>query len=347
VNNRTLTAVLIVGILASSNVFASRARQAVMGTADPFSVVPSGTLYYDDALNIFYNPSYANDFKNWAAIEKANKAAAGTSDAEGGFVMSLASFKLGAYMNRVEGINTGPGLTTAYTYNDSFRPIDLIFAADLGIKMGVGLSYGGFKATVPLVSEAKDWTLRAGAQISGFEPFVNIKFYAKEVTAGIEGTHSGFTLGTRYKWGEWIPFVALRHDNLKLAGVTTKSSVLGGGFGRNTKLSKAARFNYALSGWRDTNANRYILPIDFSVESDLTTWMTGRAGFSYRLWDRTSDLSNAVGTTGRLGMTFHSDQIAFDWAIGGGGAVGAGDVDFPTFDLSGGLFAAASLSYHW
>src|SRR5262245_16818165 len=100
-SKRILAVALALGILATSNAFASRSRTAVLGTGDAGLYLNAGSFFYDDARNIFYNPSYVNDFKNWGIIEKSNyvSGAAATqvgTTAEGGFVTSLSSFNLGA-----------------------------------------------------------------------------------------------------------------------------------------------------------------------------------------------------------------------------------------------------------
>src|SRR5579885_2337655 len=96
-SKRVLAVALVFGILATSNAFASRSRTAVLGTGDGGQFLSAGSFFYDDARNIFYNPAYVNDFKNWGIIEKSNFPG-GT--AEGGFVTSLSSFNLGVYVNR-------------------------------------------------------------------------------------------------------------------------------------------------------------------------------------------------------------------------------------------------------
>src|SRR4051812_11077428 len=101
-SKRILAVALVLGILATSTAFASRSRTSVLGTGDNGMFLSGGTFFYDDARNIFYNPAYVNDFKNWGIIEKSNfvsgagATVVGTS-AEGGFVSSLSSFNLGVY----------------------------------------------------------------------------------------------------------------------------------------------------------------------------------------------------------------------------------------------------------
>ena len=48
-------------------------------TQEPCSVSggSSGTFYMDDAYNMFYNPAYVTDAKNWAIIEKSNATGGG------------------------------------------------------------------------------------------------------------------------------------------------------------------------------------------------------------------------------------------------------------------------------
>src|SRR5689334_20085955 len=126
-SKRLLTLFLVVGVLAGSNAFASRARTSVMGTGEgAIGVIGHGSYYYDDNYNIFYNPSYANDFKNWAAIEKNG----GGTKAEGGFVASVSNLNVGVFLDR-------PGAVVGTYTNAPVRPIDIIVAGDAGLKWGV------------------------------------------------------------------------------------------------------------------------------------------------------------------------------------------------------------------
>ena len=344
--NRICALILVLGSLAASNAFASRARQLVMGSADPLGVLTGtagtghGSFFYDDNYNIFYNPSYVNDFKNWASVEKSN----GAGEAEGGFVASITSFNFGFYMNRADAVQAPVGGFAAG--NKPLRPFDLFLGADMGVKWGVGFSYGNHSGPDPL--SASNATIHLGAQIADLEPFGTVIVKGSNKTAGGEDKFSGFNLGTRYKWGEWVPFAAVaQFSNTSAAGADTKSTSYGLGVGRNAKIAEGTHLNYSLAFWRNTQAKRSVLPLDMSLEGDIATWLTARAGFSHRLMDRADGVTTTAGaaTTGRLGATIHMGKVNFDWAAGS--TAGAEALDGATIDLANGFFTAANLTYRW
>jgi len=147
-SKRILAVTLAFGILATSNAFASRARTSVLGTGDAGLFLTGGSFFYDDARNIFYNPSYVNDFKNWGIIEKSNGTTTGVqagtnSQAEGGFVTSMGAFNLGVYLNRMSDLAHAAGSSNI---TDS-RPIEVFFGGDASnMKWGLGLDYASASA---------------------------------------------------------------------------------------------------------------------------------------------------------------------------------------------------------
>lgn len=252
---RFLTACLAVAVVVgSTNAFASRARQQVMGTADPFGALSDGThgsFYYDDNLNIFFNPSYVNDFKNWVALEKSNAGAA-AGQAEGGFVTSLANWNLGFYFNRGGAVNVAPGGATTITNTGNartagytagtvatgvdigqIRPIDMVLGTEWNnMKFGFGATYGFVQGRHQNINTApnadnriQDLTLRAGAQLYDFDPFFHFKVIGKEKTKVGAATAQfseetremktkSWAAGTKYHYGEWSPFAFVRMDEV-------------------------------------------------------------------------------------------------------------------------------------
>lgn len=385
---RFVAVCLVVGALvASSSAFASRARQLVLGTADPLAVIPHGTFMYDDNLNVLYNPAYAADFKNWVAIEKTNGMAGGatTNRAEGGFVTGFGSFAIGAYFNRADAFLTQSGFTSSYTNVANMRPIDIVFAGDSGsLKYGLGLTYGFYRAGYVATgtkgadgeNDTQDLTVRAGVSVADFEPFADFKIIGKQRTRSvasattIEDKVKGYAVGMRYHWGEWVPFLAYRHFQTDGALVTgtgnsssfggstaaskkTKYDAFGGGFARSTKLAEGTQLNYALAGWRQTRVSSFIVPVDVSIEHDLNSWMLIRGGMQYRFWDRSGGVSNADSTTGRIGAGFKFGKATVDWAFGSTAnsssvSNAAGSAaDGSTIDFANGIFNTASLTYNW
>lgn len=314
-------------ILASIPAQASRARNLVMFTGDGGEVLNGGSFYYDDEYNIFYNPAYVNEFKNWGIIEKSN--GSGNGSAQAGFVASLLGlYNIGLYMNRVQSLS--PGLFTTTT---EMKPVEIFFGADMGIRWGLGVGYARED------SDSQDLNLKLGAMVSDFEPFVNFRPMSKDRSAtGAEIKNHDILVGTRYKWGEWIPYAAFRNSKSTLAGIdTNKRTVFGLGLARNTKISEEVRLNYSFSYWnrklnQGTAAN--LFPIDFSVEADAAQWVTVRGGFAFRERSR-----------GRLGATFHISKVDVDWGLGGSAA--AENLDTETLGLDQGFFTALSIGYKW
>ncbi len=368
-NRRLLAAFLALGVLATSNAFASRARLLVMGTGDfrgAAVLAPNGnggSLYYDDAYNIFYNPAYVNDFKNWGIIEKSNFS--GTT-AQGGFVTSFANFNVGIYLNRVDAISA----STSYTTRTNMRPVDIMIGSDMGVKWGLGLTWGSFKkADVDGTGETDtdtDMTLKAGVSVMDFEPFVHFKI------AGTDGDeveanrvkNKDMTIGLRYKWGEWTPYVAYRSlnqtDNSGNDIAGAKQTNIGLGIGRSSAIAEGARMVYSISAWRllPAVAKQTVIPIDFAVEGDATSWLTLRGGLTYALVNQANTASQGAlsqndTTTARVGASFHLGKADVDFAIGtaSGAAANTPEVatttDSQIVGIGPGLFSALSVAYRW
>jgi len=363
-----------VTMTAASDAFASRARELVLGTGDPFGILsgvdgtgtltassPShGSFIVDDNYNIFYNPSYVTENKNWVTIEKSNGVGTaynggnGTpgSKAEGGFVSGFGNLAVGLFFNRDEATPSGATGNTGFggTTQPNLRPIDLIIGGDAGVKWGVGATYGSYKTATSQTST--DATIRAGVQVADFEPFANVKVGSKDETtnAGVTNNFSGFGGGLRYHYGEWVPYIAYERFKETYPSAV-KDSTWGLGFARNTKLGEMTHLNYGVGYWKNnTNGvgNRDIVQIDMSAEADFASWITGRAGFSYRLWDRSNNVSNVDTSSARLGATLHFGKVAFDWAVGGATpATNTSSIDSGAFDIGGGFFSVASMTYSW
>jgi hypothetical protein len=164
-NKQLIAFFILFGVFASSDVYASRARVLVEGTGDSGLILGNngnmGSFYADDAYNMFYNPAYVNDYKNFGIIEKSNFnsaytsaggnnviATSGGTTAEGGFVTSIGNYSLGLYMNRTDVLSDA-----IYQNPFNMRPIDVMIGGDNGLKWGLGLTYSSYKA-VPTGSTA-------------------------------------------------------------------------------------------------------------------------------------------------------------------------------------------------
>ncbi len=347
--------IIAAGMTASTGAFASQARQLVLGTQDPLNILSAGThgsLYVDDNMNVFFNPSYLTGHKNWAAIEKVSGIPGTSTAAEGGFAFDIGQATLGFYMNRQDSISHLLGTAAVYgsgTVNQPVRPFDILLAMDTGVKWGVDLSYGSNTRGVS-DNSAADLTLRAGAQVAEFEPFVSFKLIGRNtVSSTVENKNSSVTLGTKYRFGEWTPFAVYRTDSYTAQGASSvTANGWGVGFGRNMKMAEGTQLRYGASYWqrKDNSGKATRLPIDLSVETDATAWLTVRAGLSYLMASTAGDTSSPNSdTTGRLGAAFKFGKATLDWAVGS--TAGTGQVDGTTFDFANGLFTQASLTYNW
>ncbi len=371
---RMISMLALVAIVAgSTDAFASRARVNVMGQGDAgFILNSSGSMYYDDMYNIFYNPAYVNDFKNWVIVEKGS--ATGTN--EGGFVTSFMGVNVGAFFNRVDAFNFTSG-ATATANNSVLRPIDLVVGGDHGVKWGLGLTYAKSKGDAVTAGKQNHLTARAGVMVADFAPFVSYRIKGEDKTNDANKTKANdMTIGVKYQYGEWSPYAAYRtfkHETTA-ASVTTKDNSLTAmliGAGRNTKIGENARLVYNLAyarltakdiGASASKSARTVIPVDFAIEGDVASWITVRAGLQYRLMDRVAGATNAAivggtaaksgsqadNTGGRIGATFHVSKLDIDWAFGSNSAsAGAANLDTDTVGFDSGTFSNLSVSYKW
>jgi hypothetical protein len=378
-NKQLIAFFILFGVFASSDVYASRARVLVEGTGDSGLILGNngnmGSFYADDAYNMFYNPAYVNDYKNFGIIEKSNFnsaytsaggnnviATSGGTTAEGGFVTSIGNYSLGLYMNRTDVLSDA-----IYQNPFNMRPIDVMIGGDNGLKWGLGLTYSSYKA-VPTGSTAtstdNDVVVRLGFEWNNLEPFGFFRIGGDNhfVSGNNVVQNKMWALGTRYHWGEWSPFAAFKKTSF---GGTNTGEIFGAGFGRNTKLAEGVKMGYSLAFFRQANGNNFnfnvtdqtelnpqrsVVPIDFTVEGDAASWITLRAGLSYNLVDDIASGTTPDSTSGRIGATFHVDKVDFDWAIGksaGFGGEATSDTNSQNFDIANGFFTAAAVSYKW
>lgn len=354
------TIVLAGMIIGSTDAFASRAREAVMGTGDTGMFLNGGSMYYDSMYNSFYNPAYINDFKNWAIIEKG----AQSSTAEGGFAASMMNFNVGVFFNRTDAFNMPYTLGQQTTFPSAgVRPIDLIVGGDMGVKWGFGLTHASSKGGAANAKSASHITLRAGVSVADFDPYIHYRLAGKSETQ--TGTTTSETkakdmqVGLRYHYGEWTPYAAYRTGEVEVTGATEKPKFTAYmvGVGRNAKLGEGARLVYgiaAVNGKTEKvtggNTKNFRMPVNVALEGDLASWFTIRGGLEYRLVDRaggeatTNAGSVADNTTARIGASIHANKFDIDWAFG---QAAAGNIDSDEFGFDGETFSNVSVSYKW
>lgn len=304
---KLLLTAMLASSLVSSSAFATLARQAVMGNqpvwtsnassnADMTVNTVNGSLWYDDDYNVFYNPSYVMDNKNYVVVQKGF---------EGGFFSSaFDNFAYGLYFNRgastfsdsrgyaanmvAPGINqqlayTGGGSNVAAAQLDTQRPIDLFIAGDTGVKWGLHVAWA-YNRTQTVATKQKEgaevtnryWHFDLGAQVMGFEPFVGATLFSKyQNDTGATTANQvldEFNVGVRYKYEGWTPYALFRKyresGNLPDPTLTraaanqqsqTRVNVYGGGVGHDTKVADGVHVLKNIGVWW------------FSVEDDAAT----------------------------------------------------------------------------
>ena len=339
---------LAVTCWASSDAFASRARLLVMGAGDAGLLLDGGgsggSMVVDDAYNMFYNPSYVNDYQDWAIIEKSNAFSGGTNNAQGGFATSMMNWNMAFFMNRTAAVQH---MTSANKNN--MKPFDFMIGSSFNkVKWGLGLTYGSFSGANTGVDT--DLDVKLGAQFSGFEPFGSYRVVGNDRTSGSDIVNKKYMLGFRYHWGEWVPYAAWtrsKTDNKTTTVNDVVNSNFGVGVARNMMVAEGVKANYGFGFWRKMKAaDQNVIPIDVSVEGNVNSWMTLRGGLSYRLMDRSEGQTQTDATTGRMGAGFHFGKLTMDWAVGTG-STGAGSLDAATFGFDNSFFTAASVAYNW
>ena len=372
-----ISAIVLAGmVIGSTSAFASRARQNVMGT-DATGIVNAGAMHYDTMYNVFYNPAYINDFKNWAIVEKG--ATTGTN--EGGFAASMMNFNMGLFFNRAGAFNA-PTLSIVPAYATLVRPIDFVIGGDQGVKWGFGATYANEKGNAAAVNTATNQTnltLRAGVSVNNFDPFISYRVIGKQKGEGATPTevkNNDMTIGLRYHYGEWTPYAAYRSGKAESTPAVAPTPATQGkftgmllGVGRDAKLGEGARLVYGIAYGRTeskdipltvaaanvpTKTAHTIMPINMALEGDMASWLTLRAGLRYDLMNRVSaTFSTAAGTqegtvSGRIGATVHANKFDIDWAFGSNSAsAAAANIDTDTFGFDSGTFSNVSVSYKW
>jgi hypothetical protein len=337
-----VSAIVLAGMIASSSAFASRARNMVLGQggAEFVSGANSGSFYYEDAYNFFYNPAYVNDYKNWVIVEKGTN-----TDAMFGVVTSMMNFNLGVFANRTTGLGSP-------RFED---PIEVMFGGDAGVKWGVGAQYmqAGSGA-----EKARELNLRAGISVNGLDPFIGYRVIGKDEAGATITKFKGYNAGLRYHFGEWTPYAAytMNETVAPTVALSSETKTWLAGIGRETKLAEGARLVYAVyyatlkSDVAGTSRKTNTLPLNVGVEADALTWLTLRAGVAYAIAG-----NQGRTTTGRLGGTFHISKVDLDYAFGNetgtatavGGSTTTSTPDSPNIGFDSGTFHRVALRYSW
>lgn len=295
-SKRILAVLLALGMLTASSAFANITRLSVLGTGDGEAIlgyggttlgstaIPTGgSLYIDDAYNMFYNPALINNYGSMAIIEKAqvstatNPATQSAAIPTGGFTMGLGMVKIGAFFNRTNSLNPTDGGTIGTA--SRLRPIDIIVGGELGgAKLGLGFTYASQKygnTSVGLAATADEsftnttMKFSLGMDYMGFQPWGYFETGGNRLSTNFTtgqdyGKSTAYGAGLSYKFGEWTPYIAFRQATStadRTAGAAEAKAVdrsgWGLGIGRNMSVSEGVKFNYAISFWSTGNALTY------------------------------------------------------------------------------------------
>jgi|GEM_PF-1237110 len=279
----------------------------------------NGSYYIVDTRNIFLNPAQIAGLKDHANFEWGQSERAGTedknADAEGGFVMSLGSGKLGAQLGRVNRfarltrfINDAmPDLGTATvggTFAEGQNSVDIIYGGGDALRWGGGLSLtrSSMATAVGLEADVQALEFRGGMHSDNFEVFGSMLLGAQTETAlgttkgeleenfGL-AAGAGFQLGANSRlYGNltWDNFNASRRDDsVEYDG---QGLELGVGFANWRNLQNNARFFYAVELHYlrvkaddakptkiDELYSQVTLPVNLGVEADARDWLRMRA----------------------------------------------------------------------
>lgn len=339
-NKRIVSALVLAGMIASSSAFASKARELVLGQGGAEVLGNYGSMYYDSVYNMFYNPAYINDFKNWVSFEKGT-----VGNAEFGFASSMMNFNMGLYFNRK---SATPNIGTS---NSDASVVDLVVGGDQGAKWGLGLTYGQGNNTADTVQNS--FIARAGISMSGLDPFVAFNISSQDKALGVKTTtYSGMNGGLRYHYGEWVPYALISSTKSKNEATTVETKTTGYalGLGRETKLAEGARLVYSLyykhseTKTADVKtASNMAIPMQAGVEADALSWLTLRAGVNHTLIGN----GNAKKTSAKIGGTFHVAKVDLDYAFGNGNAAGGDSSDSADVGFDANTFHQISMRYSW
>ncbi len=244
------TIFIIFCFIFSSSSYASLARISTFGTQPVFqsnvgvlpntvtSSVATGSLWMDDETNVFYNPAYINEYKNFVTLQKglefgsfisiSENMVAGIYFNRGGMKNQSGLYTSGAQRMYAPGL-VGPGIQEIQGPNDqnyytggtngssveTHVPVDLFIGGDYGAKYGLHF----VTAHNPILSKSDIktshyWHTDFGFQIFGIEPFFGLtdaSEVAYERKSGM-GENQGvqvlneFTAGFRFRYEGWSPY---------------------------------------------------------------------------------------------------------------------------------------------
>lgn len=348
---------LIVVMLASTSLFATRARIEALGESS------SGSLYIEDTRNVFLNAAHVNHVADSIILEWGSQGdydSQGSSDAEGGFFKSHGKFTYGAYLGRQNPANRSirnvhrfgrniliaGGAVPAVTYVDLLAPennIDIFFGGKTTkVDWGVSVSYSDSDKESAMQTQST-YAVQLGAIMGTTEFWANVTLAAEaenkvtnEEFDGDNRIDIGFSHGFGHGYKVYGRYITDGAEH-KIATTSTdsdfKSVVFGLGMttALNDNANMFSKIEYSQSstefGTNELSAFKGFNTV-VGVEADVKKWLTLRGSVSHQIWGTTelggsgNTDTNADSTRMTGGASFHLGELSVDAAAGKSASAG-------------------------
>ncbi len=333
----------------STGAFASKARVEALGQD------ANGSLYLDDARNIFLNPAQLNYHKDFVTLELGNTNqetamtadidSASTPKAEGGIFKSQGNMVYGIYFGAES--NTANNLRFAAMGADVVSEqnnIDLFIAGDAGVQWGARLTYGKFEDNQQASGaneKSSSVRLALGAITGDLEGYLNLG-----IDGDAEGANGAELNGkTSYDFG-----IVYNMNGIDLMG-SIQSIGAEDGMKKEFKatnfrvgVAKKHRLNDKASAWisafyrRDKSDNDFVftaaaapedsgevkstyIPVVIGIETQVKDWLTLRGSVTHELFGTTANddgdkATRANSTTVAAGASLTWGDLSVDGMIG-------------------------------
>ncbi len=317
---------LMVLVLLTSNVYASRARMKALGKKE------RGTPYISDIRFAFANPSSLNKLNNYVVYESEFN--------EAGFFKRGRRFNWGVYLG--SGLDRQDPSDTTYTgeVDNAYdlpnaveigSPVDLFLSGnDMGFSWGVRLHMAADETTVASVkNESTARAIGIGIALDTFTLSIN-KTLSDERKVGTNKHEADMMLiGGRYLWKGYSILFNRSAMSRKIGSNETEQTELSFGIGRSKDWSSSAKLFvdllYTKSEAEDKGAStetqeRTSMPLTIGFEANANSWLTLRGAITQSVAldeeKQGSDKNTSVSNTDiALGMTLNYGRLMVDGVL--------------------------------
>ncbi len=327
--------------MAAAPAMASKARLSALGNSEQLK----------DAQTVLTRPSDLVGMGNWATVELGATSSTvastyytdtvtnGTAQAEGGFAHAMSNGYLGFYMGHHNSFETtarnlaSTAITSTLTEEN---PIDVYYASKAGdITWGAGLWYSNSDKKATSLKQSS-MGLRAGAEMAGFDAYINLGLvgsFEDSATAGTNKKYTnttpmklglGYTMGNMYFFGSAEMFKA----KAEVGSATTKleASNVKVGF-VNSMKSEGTNFFYGVA-YNDYNQGQGATALDINtmpfwmgLEHDAASWLTVRGSVTQNVLLSSSKTGSAEvntvdhNTSAAAGVGIKFNKLTLDASI--------------------------------